>query len=127
MVLVAPGAISPFHSICDALTVHDPPPTDEQEPVIAVNCTGNTATNSAPALSRCTPSPLLVSLTSIVRTLPPPIQASVPLPRTEMSVGENLAPGGAVMLIVDVLELFVPVGSVVVAPTVAVLLNGPTG
>lgn len=95
---------------------------------MVVSSTGKDANSSGLFGSLCwNPSPEFLDFTSTVRTFPPPMQTSTPVALTLMSFCVNFAPGGGLIVTIEVLLLLLPVGSVEPETTEAELLSGPTG
>jgi len=76
MVTLAPMAIAPFQSICDALVIAQTPLLAVQVLDSAIKFAGSWAVNSAPGLSPCMRLPVLANLASMETMLPAPVQAA---------------------------------------------------
>src|SRR5262245_566493 len=124
MVTVWPGLMAPFQLTWETPTEQVPLGT-EQEPMTPVSWVGRRAMNSEPGLSFWGPSPLLVSLTSTLRVLPGPMQASVLVARMAMSEERTRAAGGPATVTVAVAELLPLAGSVMELETTAVFDRVP--
>src|SRR5262249_20569998 len=90
MVMVSLTLTCPFHSNRDAFVITQAPLVAAQEPFNAINSAGSRAISSDPALSPCTPIPVLVNFTSMATIFPEATQAAESVILTERS--SNLGP-----------------------------------